>query len=84
MSLPVAVRRACAVAVHHALAFFALAVFAVISLPADVAAQQGSFTLAQVKSAPFPSELTAAPTGARIAWVFDEQGVRNVYGRRGS
>ena len=53
--------------------------FAAAGLPAGLAAQNGSFTLAQVKSAPFPTELTAAPTGARVAWVFDEQGVRNVY-----
>ncbi len=60
------------------LAFFALAVLMAVG-PAGLAAQNGSFTLAQVKSAPFPSELTASATGARIAWVFDEQGVRNVY-----
>ena len=38
-----------------------------------------SFTLEQVKSYPFPNELTASATGARIAWAFNERGVRNVW-----
>lgn len=38
-----------------------------------------SFTLEAVKSYPFPTELTAAATGSRIAWAADEQGKRNVY-----
>ena len=49
---------------------------------AGVAAAQrasGSFTLQQIMSYPYPSALVAAPTGARIAWVFDERGVRNIY-----
>ena len=39
----------------------------------------GPFTLQQVMSYPFPSALVAAPSGARVAWVFDERGVRNIY-----
>jgi len=46
---------------------------------ASVAAQQ-PFTLRQVRSYPYPTELVAAPSSARVAWVFDEEGVRNVYG----
>src|SRR5215469_12015177 len=42
-------------------------------------AAQGAFTLEQVLSSPFPSELVAAPTGARFAWVFNARGVRNVW-----
>lgn len=38
-----------------------------------------SFTLQQVKSYPFPTELVASPTGGRIAWAFEEAGVRNIY-----
>lgn len=38
-----------------------------------------SFTIEQVLSAPFPSELIAAPVGQRLAWVFDHQGKRNVW-----
>jgi len=41
--------------------------------------QSGSFTLEQIKSYPFPNELTASATGARIAWAFNERGARNVW-----
>ncbi len=37
------------------------------------------FTLEQVLSAPFPSNLTAASRGGRVAWVYDTRGVRNVW-----
>ncbi len=37
------------------------------------------FTLTQVKSYPFPTELTAAATGARLAWALDARGRRNVW-----
>jgi dipeptidyl aminopeptidase/acylaminoacyl peptidase len=37
------------------------------------------FTFESIKGYPFPTELTASATGARIAWTFDERGVRNVY-----
>jgi len=30
-------------------------------------------------SAPFPSDLTAAPAGAKVAWVFNAQGARNIW-----
>jgi len=40
---------------------------------------QRSFTLEQIKSYPFPNELTASATGARIAWAFNERGARNVW-----
>jgi len=40
---------------------------------------QKSFTLEQILSAPFPSDLTAAKTGNRIAWAFDQQGKRNIW-----
>jgi dipeptidyl aminopeptidase/acylaminoacyl peptidase len=42
-------------------------------------AQQSSFTLEQVLSAPFPSNLTAAKSVPRVAWVLDERGKRNIY-----
>ena len=49
--------------------------------PAPVRAQQapGSFTVEQVKSYPFPAELTASGTGSRIAWTFNERGQRNIW-----
>jgi dipeptidyl aminopeptidase/acylaminoacyl peptidase len=39
----------------------------------------GSFSIDQVMSAPFASELTASPKGERAAWVENEQGRRNIY-----
>ena len=38
-----------------------------------------TFTVDQVLSAPFPSELTSAAHGRRIAWVFDDRGSRNIW-----
>ena len=43
------------------------------------AAAANTFTLEQVLSAPFPSELIAAPGGAKLAWLLDERGARNVW-----
>src|SRR5262249_54227842 len=40
------------------------------------AAQQ--FTLDQVLSAPFPSDLTASPVGDKVAWASNVKGVRNI------
>jgi dipeptidyl aminopeptidase/acylaminoacyl peptidase len=42
------------------------------------AAAPGRFTLEQVMSAPFPSDLKAGP-GGRAAWVLDARGIRNVW-----
>src|ERR1700761_1959602 len=39
----------------------------------------GSFTIDQVMSAPFASLLTAAPTGAKVAWLLNERGQRNIW-----
>ncbi len=41
-------------------------------------AQQTPLTLDGLMAAPFPTELTAAPAGNRVAWVQNERGVRNV------
>lgn len=38
-----------------------------------------SFTLQQVLDYPYPSDLTAAENGSRIAWVIDLRGARNVW-----
>src|SRR5262245_49194413 len=43
------------------------------------ARQNSGFTLEQVLSSPFPSDLVAAPAGERIAWIFNAQGKRNVW-----
>jgi hypothetical protein len=39
----------------------------------------GPFTLNQIMSAPFASAPVASPTGAKVAWLENEQGKRNVY-----
>ncbi|HJR09887.1 MAG TPA: prolyl oligopeptidase family serine peptidase [Rhodanobacteraceae bacterium] len=46
--------------------------------PAAAATRTG-FTLEQVLSYPFPLDLTSARHGDRIAWVIDQNGVRNVW-----
>lgn len=38
-----------------------------------------SYKLDDVRNYPFPTSLSAAATGSRIAWAFDEKGKRNVY-----
>ncbi|HUI53486.1 MAG TPA: prolyl oligopeptidase family serine peptidase [Bryobacteraceae bacterium] len=43
------------------------------------AAAAATFTLEQVLSAPFPSELVAAPSGGKVAWLLNERGARNVW-----
>jgi dipeptidyl aminopeptidase/acylaminoacyl peptidase len=48
-----------------------------LTIPAAVAAQQ--FTLEQVRAYPYPSDLAAAPSGAVMAWVLNERGVRNIW-----
>ncbi|MDQ6663673.1 MAG: prolyl oligopeptidase family serine peptidase, partial [Acidobacteriota bacterium] len=37
------------------------------------------FTLEQVLGSPFPSELHAAPSGGKVAWVLNARGVRNIW-----
>jgi dipeptidyl aminopeptidase/acylaminoacyl peptidase len=47
------------------------------------AAPTPGFTVAQIKSLPFPNELTAAATGQRLAWAFNEGGLRNIWAAEG-
>ena len=62
------------------LALVAIAGGAWVALPAArAAARPDGFTVEDVKSAPFPNQLTAAARGGRIAWALDEQGQRNVW-----
>jgi dipeptidyl aminopeptidase/acylaminoacyl peptidase len=42
-------------------------------------ASAASFTLEQVMSSPFPSNLVAASRSGRVAWIFDAKGARNVW-----
>jgi len=41
------------------------------------------FTINQALSAPFPSNLTAAPTKEKIVWVANKEGVRNIWMAKG-
>ena len=40
---------------------------------------QDKFTLEQVMSAPFPSDLAASRTGGKVAWVLSAKGARNIW-----
>jgi dipeptidyl aminopeptidase/acylaminoacyl peptidase len=55
---------------------FALAVLLLLTAQ-PVAAQ--NFTLEQVMSSPFPSDLTVSRRGDRVAWAFDAEGKRNIW-----
>ena len=60
-------------------ALFALFAFAPTLALAQPATTSTSFTLDQVMSAPFPTNLTAAATGEKLAWTLNERGRRNVW-----
>jgi len=49
------------------------------SIGLSLAQAQKQFTLEQVMSAPFPSDLVAAPSGGSVAWVQIAKGARNVW-----
>src|SRR5437764_1398286 len=57
--------------------------FLLLAQAAAFAQAGGGFTLEQVLSSPFPSELAAARHGSRVAWVFDSEGRRNVWAAEG-
>ncbi len=42
-------------------------------------AQSGEFSLEQVMSVGFPSQMTPAPVSGGVAWVVNERGVRNIW-----
>jgi dipeptidyl aminopeptidase/acylaminoacyl peptidase len=56
---------------------FVLSVAVALFFAMSAAAQ--SFSLEQIKGNPYPTELTASANTPRIAWVFNERGVRNVW-----
>jgi len=58
-----------------------LCVFLLPALAVFCSAQSTSsaFTIEQVMSSPFPTNLVGATQSGRIAWVFDAKGVRNVW-----
>ncbi|MBV8807205.1 MAG: S9 family peptidase [Acidobacteriaceae bacterium] len=62
---------------HNPVFYFALV--ACFGASEILTAASGSFTIEQVMSAPFASSPVAAPGGARVAWLLNEQGRRNVW-----
>lgn len=52
-------------------------IFALSAIAVSLCAK--TFTLEQVMSAPFPSDMTAAPGGKAVAWVLNERGARNIW-----
>jgi dipeptidyl aminopeptidase/acylaminoacyl peptidase len=44
-----------------------------------IAAPAKHFTLEQIMSAPFPTDLTSAPKSGTVAWVLDQNGARNIW-----
>ena len=57
----------------------ARALAAVLLLVIAAVSAQARFTLEQVMSSPFPTDLVASPYGRRLAWVFNTGGARNVW-----
>ncbi len=45
---------------------------------------QTNFTMEDIKSYPFPEALTVSSEGTRMAWTFNEQGLRNIYVAEGA
>jgi dipeptidyl aminopeptidase/acylaminoacyl peptidase len=56
-----------------------IAFFFSTAITPAIAQQKSSFTLEQVLSSPFPSNLVAAEKAGRIAWIFAFKGARNVW-----
>lgn len=52
---------------------------AVLGFAFSIAAQDATITIDQILSAPFPSEMVASPVDGKVAWVFNEQGARNIW-----
>ena len=79
MQMPVNRQRTVVFLIMMAAAITAIASF----VPTSQKAASQSFTVEQIKSYPFPNELTASATGSRIAWAFNERGARNVWAAEG-
>jgi dipeptidyl aminopeptidase/acylaminoacyl peptidase len=46
--------------------------------PTTVVAQK-AIPIERLMSSPFPNEMVAAPVGGKVAWVFNDEGVRNIW-----
>jgi dipeptidyl aminopeptidase/acylaminoacyl peptidase len=64
-------------AIVKTLLHYAAVAAALFFLPVVCLAE--GFTIEQVLSAPFPSQLVAAKQAPRVAWVFDSKGERNIW-----
>ena len=62
---------------HRRSSFLAVAIAFLVLFSVRLSAQ--TFTLEQVMSSPFPSELTVSKRGDRVTWAFDAEGKRNVW-----
>ncbi len=65
--------------VFRMLACATLLASAVVLPPHRQSLAAQAFSLADIKSHPFPNALTAAATGARIAWAVNDRGKRNIF-----
>jgi dipeptidyl aminopeptidase/acylaminoacyl peptidase len=64
---------------HRKSFIVALFVVLLLSLFSSPRTTAQTFTLEQVMSSPFPSELTVSKRGDKVAWAFDAEGKRNVW-----
>jgi Tol biopolymer transport system component len=55
------------------------ALYCLCFLPVPLTSAQEKFTLEQIMSAPFPSDLVASPAGNKVAWVLNSKGARNIW-----
>jgi len=62
---------------YRPLLLLPLAVALLVVVTGRIDAQ--SFTLEQVMSSPFPSDLTVSKRGDQVAWAFDAEGKRNIW-----
>jgi dipeptidyl aminopeptidase/acylaminoacyl peptidase len=62
---------------HRRIFFLPLALVVLLSFAIQGNAQ--TFTLEQVTSSPFPTELTVSKRGDKLAWAFDAEGKRNIW-----
>src|SRR5687767_15149893 len=57
---------------------FAVPVLVVVAAVAGAEQQAGPVSIDTLMATPFPTDLVAAPTGGRIAWVSSNSGVHNI------
>ena len=57
----------------------AAASLSLLCASANAATAQQQFTLDEIMSAPFASDLVASPRGSTVAWIVNQRGVRNIW-----